>query len=101
MFVGKVIGNVWSTVKWQKAEGVKFLMVRPFHLDELKGDKKEREMEVVVVADRLGAGIGEDVVCSYGHSARVAYDDLFQRNGNPVTPIDAAVVAIVDDYNID
>ena len=39
MFVGKVVGNVWSTVKWPQLDGVKFLLVRPYHLDELKKGK--------------------------------------------------------------
>ncbi len=58
-------------------------------------------MEIVVVADRLGAGIGENVICSFGHSARVAMDELFGSNGNSITPIDAAVVAIVDQWNVE
>ncbi len=102
MFMGKVIGSVWSTVKWPKVEGVKFLMVRPYHVSELKhAKKKKKEMEIVVVADRLGAGIGEDVICSYGHAARVAMDEISGKPGNPVTPIDAAVVAIVDRWNVE
>ncbi len=101
MFMGKVIGNVWSTVKWPKVEGIKLLMVRPYHLDELRGKGKKEEMEIVVVADRLGAGVGEDVVCSFGHAARVAMDELFGKDGNPITAIDAAVVAIVDQYRVE
>lgn len=101
MFMGKVVGSVWSTVKWKKAEGLKLLMVRPYHLSELQNSKKKKkEMEIVVVADRLGAGVGEDVICSYGHAARVAMDELYGKNGNTVTPIDASVVAIVDTFHI-
>lgn len=35
MFVGKVIGTVWSTVKWQETRGLKLLLVRPYHLGDL------------------------------------------------------------------
>lgn len=101
MFIGKVVGNVWSTVKWDKMNGVKLIVVKPYHVEELRGNVKGNNQELVVVADNLGAGKGEDVVCAYGHAARVAYDELFEKNGNPITPIDAAVVAIVDDYNVE
>ena len=43
MFMGKVIGNVWSTIKWQKTSGIKLLLVRPYHLSELKNKKKKKE----------------------------------------------------------
>ena len=35
MFVGKVIGTVWSTVKWPQVSGLKLLLVRPYHLADL------------------------------------------------------------------
>ena len=54
MFLGKVIGTVWSTKKTPDLEGVRFLVVHPFDLD------KQPPKSVVVVADRLGAGAGLD-----------------------------------------
>jgi microcompartment protein CcmK/EutM len=83
MFLGKVIGTVWSTKKTPDLEGVRFLVVHPFDLD------KEPTKNVVVVADRLGAGAGETVMCAYGKAARSAI-------GNQDMSIEAAVVAIVD-----
>jgi microcompartment protein CcmK/EutM len=35
MFVGRVIGTVWSTVKWPQVQGLKLLLVRPYHLADL------------------------------------------------------------------
>ena len=29
MFLGRVTGTVWSTVKWPQAKGLKLLLVRP------------------------------------------------------------------------
>ena len=52
MFLGKVIGTVWSTKKTPDLEGVRFLIVHPYDLD------REPTKNVVVVADRLGAGAG-------------------------------------------
>ena len=83
MFLGKVIGTVWSTKKTPDLEGVRFLIVHPYDLD------REPTRNVVVVADRLGAGTGEVVMCAYGKAARSAI-------GNQEMSIEAAVVGIVD-----
>jgi ethanolamine utilization protein EutN len=83
MFLGKVIGTVWSTKKAPDLEGVRFLIVHPYDLDH------EPTKNVVVVADRLGAGPGETVMCAYGKAARSAI-------GNQEMSIEAAVVGIVD-----
>ncbi|HEX8852464.1 MAG TPA: EutN/CcmL family microcompartment protein [Pyrinomonadaceae bacterium] len=83
MFLGKVVGTVWSTKKTPDLEGVRFLIVHPIDLD------KEPTRNIVVVADRLGAGIGEVVMCAYGKAARSAV-------GDQEMSIEAAVVGIVD-----
>ena len=87
MFLAKVVGTVWSTKKSPDLEGVKFLIVHPIELD------KEPTKSVVVVADRLGAGIGEVVMCAYGKAARTAV-------GNQDMAIEAAVVGIVDRMDV-
>ncbi len=83
MFLAKVVGSVWSTKKSPDLEGVRFLVVHPYDLD------KEPTRNIVVVADRLGAGPGEMVMCAYGKAARSAI-------GNQDMAIEAAVVGIVD-----
>ena len=35
MFLGRVAGSVWSTVKWPAAKGLKLLLVRPYRLEDL------------------------------------------------------------------
>ncbi len=87
MFLGKVVGTVWSTKKSPDLEGVRFLVVHPYDLD------KEPTRNIVVVADRLGAGTGEMVMCAYGKAARSAI-------GNQDMAIEAAVVGIVDRVDI-
>jgi microcompartment protein CcmK/EutM len=87
MFLGKVVGTVWSTKKTPDLEGVRFLIVHPYDLD------KEPTKNIVVVADRLGAGVGETVMCAYGKAARTAI-------GNQEMAIEAAVVGIVDRMDI-
>ena len=106
MFMAKVIGYVWSTVKWEGLEGLKLLLVRPYHLadlvDKARGHfpEEERIHDGVVVADVLGAGPGEDVVVAYGHAGRVAIEPELEEGEPPHFPIDAAVVAIVDRYHL-
>lgn len=83
MFLGKVVGTVWSTKKSPDLEGVRFLIVHPYDLD------KQPTKNIVVVADRLGAGTGETVMCAFGKAARSAI-------GDQEMAIEAAVVGIVD-----
>ena len=87
MFLGKVVGTVWSTKKSPDLEGVRFLLVHPIELD------KEPTRSLVVVADRLGAGIGEVVMCAYGKAARTAIGDQDMA-------IEAAVIGIVDRVDV-
>jgi ethanolamine utilization protein EutN len=54
---------------------------------------KEPTRNIVVVADRLGAGVGEIVLCAYGKAARTAV-------GNQEMAIEAAVVGIVDRVDV-
>ncbi len=91
MFLGKVVGSVWSTKKTDNLNNLRFLLIHPINLN------KQPLTDVVVVADILGAGIGEIVICAYGHAARKAI--------NPEDPsslsLEAAVVGIVDKMDVD
>jgi microcompartment protein CcmK/EutM len=87
MFIGKVVGSLWATQKTDNTRGVKFLIVQPYNLN------KEPNTDTVVVADILGAGEGELVMVAYGRAARVAV-------GNEDMSIEAAVIGIIDEYNI-
>ena len=87
MFLGKVVGTVWSTKKSPELEGIRFLVVHPYDLE------KEPTRNIVIVADRLGAGTGEMVMCAFGKAARTAM-------GNQEMAIEAAVVGIVDRVDI-
>ncbi|RMH63882.1 MAG: ethanolamine utilization protein EutN [Calditrichaeota bacterium] len=91
MFLAKVVGSVWATKKTDNLTNLKFLVVHPLNL------KKDPLTDVVIVADVLGAGIGETVICAYGHAARKA----IQPEQPADLSIEAAVVAIVDKLDID
>jgi ethanolamine utilization protein EutN len=87
MFLGKVIGTVWATKKTPDLEGVRFLVVHPLDLE------REPTRNIVIVADRLGAGVGEIVMCAFGKAARSAI-------GNQEMAIEAAVIGIVDRVDV-
>jgi ethanolamine utilization protein EutN len=89
MQIGKVIGNIWATRKEEKLSGLKLLIVKP--MDVLS---EEEDKTPIVAADMIGAGIGEMVILVGGSSARNA-------TGDSSIPVDATVVGIVDDLEID
>jgi ethanolamine utilization protein EutN len=111
MFLGRVVGSVWSTVKWPEATGLKLLLVRPYCLADLAGADAggggkgaagaQPTDDLVVCADRLDAGPGDDVLVAFGHAARVAMEGTLPAGQKPNVPIDAAVVAVVDRVEID
>lgn len=75
MKIGKVVGSVWATRKAQCLMGQTFLVV------ECNGDS-------IVAADQVGAGPGDRVLLATGTVASKYCMDA---------PVDAAVVAIVDE----
>lgn len=87
MIVGKVMGNIWATRKEEKLNGLKFLVVQP--IDYVTGEKNPS----LVAVDSVGAGVGETVLVTYGSSARRAIDND--------APIDATIVGIIDEVEID
>ncbi|HPI37089.1 MAG TPA: EutN/CcmL family microcompartment protein [Ignavibacteriaceae bacterium] len=87
MFLGKVIGTVWSTKKDENLTGSKLLIVRQLDL-ELK-----EKSNFVVAVDSVGAGEGEVVLVATGSSAR-------QTNITKNKPVDAVVMAIVDKLDV-
>ncbi len=91
MFLAKVVGSVWSTKKTDNLQNLRFLIVNPINL------KKAPLTDVVVVADVLGAGVGEIVICAYGHAARKA---ICPDHPSDLS-LEAAVVGIVDRMDVD
>lgn len=82
MIVAKLIDSIWATRKSETLTGLKFMLA-----EEISGMNAGRRF---VVADNIGAGIGERVIICTGSSAR-----KMLQNEN--VPIDAVVIGIVDD----
>ncbi|AFV10934.1 putative ethanolamine utilization protein EutN/carboxysome structural protein Ccml [Thermacetogenium phaeum DSM 12270] len=88
MFLARVVGNIWSTKKNEDLVGLKLLMVQLI-------DHQGRPFgNTMIVADQIGAGIGEDVIVTQGSSARKAIP------GKEI-PVDASVVGIVDSIEVE
>lgn len=84
MTYGEVLGNVVSTVKHYKLEGRKLLLVQP--LDP----KGVASGDPLLAVDCVDAGPGDRVlVVLEGRSASMA-------SGRDQSPLDAAIVAVVD-----
>lgn len=90
MFLGRVIGTVVSTSKCPQLIGFKLLIV------ERLSEKLEREGSTEIAVDAVGAGIGETVILCDGSAAR----HLFQPEKPDSTPVDAAIIGIVDTVEV-
>jgi microcompartment protein CcmK/EutM len=88
MLLARVVGTVVATRKDPRLEGKKLLVLR--HITPEGQD----ESGYVVAVDTVGAGYREKVIVVAGSSARMA-------SGLRESPVDTAIVGIVDDVEID
>jgi len=87
MYLGRVVGRVWSTVKNAAFEGQRFLVVQPITPEGANAGKR------IVCTDMTGAGAGEIVYWVRGREASFALPQ-------PEVPADFTIVGIVDEMNI-
>jgi len=84
MILGRVIGNVVSTIKLPVYQGYKILIVQPVN------DKEEPQGESVLALDTVQAGVGDTVlVIDEGNSSRLIMN-------NSTAPVRTMIVGIVD-----
>jgi len=86
LFLGKVIGNVWATRKYEALKSFKMLFVQPLNA------KNENVGEPIIAIDTVGAGTGETIFYITASEAVIPL---------PVdmAPVDASIVGIVDSIN--
>lgn len=82
MITAKLIDNIWATRKSELLNGYKLMLV-----EVIGGTDAGKRM---VAADVISAGIGDRVLVTVGSSARRMF-------GNDNIPVDAAIVAIIDE----
>jgi ethanolamine utilization protein EutN len=87
LFLGRIIGNVWATQKYDKLHTFKLMIVQPIN------GENEDIGEPIVAVDTVGSGSGEII---YYITASEAVIPL------PVdmAPVDASIVGIVDSINL-
>ncbi|MBQ8828164.1 MAG: EutN/CcmL family microcompartment protein [Clostridia bacterium] len=83
MIVGKIVGSIVATRKNENLVGSKFMIVEPIKSMDSNSNR-------IVAVDNVGAGIGEIVLVAQGSAARIGC-------GMNTSPVDAAIVGIVDD----
>lgn len=88
MQLARVLGTVVATFKHESLTGVRLLVIQP------QDDEGKPDGDPIVAADALQAGHGELVEWVTGREAALTL---------PVTysPVDAALVGIVDDVHAD
>ena len=88
MIIGEVVGTVVATRKEERLSGLKFQIVKIIDMD------LEPTGQFLVVADAVGAGKGETVLCAQGSSARLT-------DKTKDCPIDAVIIGIIDTVEIE
>lgn len=88
MIVCEVVGNIWASKKDENIEGAKLMLVKQIDY------YTEKEGDVFVAADIVGAGIGERVLVVSGSTARRAL-------GRDEVPIDTVIVGIIDSVEVE
>ncbi|HEU0120089.1 MAG TPA: EutN/CcmL family microcompartment protein [Bryobacteraceae bacterium] len=88
MYLGRVIGRVWSTVKDPALAAQRLLLVQPLTPEGKPTGKR------LVVTDAMGAGAGELVYWSKGKESSFPFLPA-------EVPTEMTIVGIVDSVNVD
>jgi microcompartment protein CcmK/EutM len=97
MLLAKVVGTVVATRKDPRLEGRKLLVVAPLTPEQVESGARPAaagKSGYLVAVDTVDAGYRETVIIVQGSSARMA-------SGCKDTPIDAAIVGVVDTVRLD
>lgn len=87
MFLGKVIGNVWATAKYEALKNFKMMFVQPIN------SELENVGEPIIAVDTVGSGPGEIIFYITASEAVIPLPV-------DVAPVDASIVGIVDSINL-
>ena len=82
MYLAEVKGNVVASTKDERLIGTKLLIVQPI------SPSFEPYGNAIIAVDTVGAGFRDRVIIASGGSARAVFKEK--------TPVDAAIVGIID-----
>ena len=88
MHLGRVIGTVWATKKYDAIIGYKMQFVQPIN------GSLENLGDPIVALDTVGAGPGEIIYYVTASEAVIPLDV-------DMAPVDASIVGIVDSINVE
>ena len=88
MFLGKVIGNIWATKKYEAVKNFKLMLVQPVNAENLNTESP------IIAVDTVGCGPGETIFYITASEAVIPL---------PVNmaPVNASIVGIVDSINLE
>ena len=88
MFLGKVIGNIWATKKYEAINSFKLMLVQPISAEY------QNDGDPFIAVDTVGSGPGEIIFYITASEAVIPL---------PVNmaPVDASIVGIVDSINLE
>lgn len=89
MILARVVGTVVATRKDPRLEGQKLLIVQT-----VSPEGEVKANSYLIAVDTVGAGVNDTVIAVSGSSARMA-------DGLKESPVDTAVVGIVDQIDLD
>lgn len=88
MHLGKIIGTIWATRKYEAVTGYKMQLVLPIN------SSLEKIGEPIIALDTVGAGPGEIIYYVTASEAVIPLDV-------DMAPVDASIVGIVDSINVE
>jgi len=88
MYLGKIIGTIWATRKYESITGYKMQLVQP-----LNGELQKVSSPIIAL-DTIGAGPGEIIYYVTASEAVIPLDV-------DMAPVDASIVGIVDSIYVE
>lgn len=88
MYLGRVIGTIWATRKYESVTGYKMQLVQPLNAE------LEKIGSPIITLDTVGAGPGEIIYYVTASEAVIPLDV-------DMAPVDASIVGIVDSLHVE
>lgn len=88
MYLGRIIGTIWATRKYESISGYKMQLVQPINAGKIETG------EPFIALDTIGAGPGEIIFFITSSEAVIPLDV-------DMAPVDASIVGIVDSINVE